>query len=391
MKRLFLILLIMGFIVGLLNFPANAQIPDQPPRKIVVFREGCVNEAAQIELVKGLGAIHIKQLSLINGMAVYLPAQAEKALLGRSEVLRIDDDLVITATAKSPSPLPQPAQVVPWGVNRIGAPIAWSITTGLTVKVAILDTGIQLTHPDLQDNIKGNVNIIIPTKSGNDDNGHGTHVAGIVAAINNDIGVVGVGPKIYLYAVKVLGKNGSGWLSDIITGLDWCINNKIQVTNMSFGSSGDNQSFHDAIIKAYQAGIVLVAAAGNNGQTGGAIDYPGKYPETIAVSAVDQNNQIAYFSSYGPEIALAAPGVNILSTYNNGYYKTLSGTSMAAPHVTGTAALVLTTAVGSYDLNGNGKWDPAEVKNKLETTAENLGLPSYDQGAGLVRADLAVQ
>ena len=344
-------------------------------------------------------------------MAVYLPPQAERALLGRLEISRIDDDLVINATGqfvpvpvgvsqkpsgkgKPPVP-PPPAQELPWGVDRIEADIAQNITKGLAVKVAILDTGIDLNHLDLQNNIKGNLNTINPRKSGDDDNGHGTHVAGIVAAIDNTIGVIGVGPEVYLYAVKVLDRNGNGWLSDLIEGLDWCINNKIQIINMSLGSSSDNQSFHDAITRTFQAGITQVVAAGNNGLFGGAVDYPAKYPETITVSAVGQFPggflYFAPFSSFGPEVDLTAPGVSINSCWKNGYYKVLDGTSMATPHVTGTAALVLTTAVSVYDLNGNSLWDPEEIKNKLQATAEDLGLNSNEQGAGLVRADLAIK
>lgn len=381
--RIFFICCILVSLVSL----AGAADVERPPRKIIVFEEKFVTEAAQIALVRNFGAVIIKPLSLINGMAVYLPPQAERALLGRPEVVRIDDDIVVNAIGK-PKP-PQPAEVLPWGVNRIDAELAWPTTTGLTVKVAIMDTGIDLDHSDLQTNIKGNVNTINPLKSGNDDNGHGTHVAGIVAAIDNEIGVIGVGPEISLYAVKVLGKNGSGWLSDIIEGFDWCINNNMQVINMSFGSSSTVQSFHDAIIKTYQAGLVLVGAAGNNG---GAVIYPAAYPDVIAVSASDSTDNIASWSSRGPEVDLIAPGVNINSTYNNGYYKTMSGTSMACPHVVGTAALVLTTAIGVYyDLDGDGLWDPDEVKSKLEATSENLGLSSNEQGAGLVRTDLATQ
>ncbi len=389
-KRLLLMILVTGLMTVLLNLPVSAQTANQIPRKIVVFQENFVSEPAQIGLLRGVGTVIIKRLPLINGMSVYLPPQAEKALKGRPEILRIDDDLVINAIVK-PQPPPQPAQELPWGVDRIDADLAWATTKGLAIKVAILDTGIDLDHLDLQANIKGNVNTINPLKSGNDDNGHGTHVAGIVAAVDNTIGVIGTGPEIYLYAVKVLSKTGSGWLSDLIEGLDWCINNKMQVINMSLGSSSDNQSFHDAITKTYQAGIIQVAAAGNNGGSGGAITYPAKYSETIAISAVDKNDQIAVFSSYGPEIDLTAPGVDIKSTYNNGYYKILSGTSMACPHVSGTAALVLSTPVGTYDLDADGIWDPTEVKNKLQATAQDLYLLLEQQGAGLVKADSAIK
>lgn len=214
-------------------------------------------------------------------------------------------------------------------------------------------------------------------------------MAGIIGAIDNTIGVIGVGPQIDLYAVKVLDRNGSGYLSDVIEGLDWAIQNKMQVVNMSLGTASNVLSFREAVQRVYQAGIVQVAAAGNSG---GAVSYPAAYPEVIAVSATDQNDVIASWSSRGPEVDLAAPGVNIYSTYKGQTYKTLSGTSMAAPHVTGTAALVLTTPVGIFDLDADAIWDPIEVENKLEATAEDLGTPGPDYlyGAGLVDAEKAV-
>ncbi|MFH1245099.1 MAG: S8 family peptidase [Candidatus Omnitrophota bacterium] len=389
MKRVMVYRISMSFICCILLSSvslAGAAGVEQFPRKIIVFREGFSNEAAQMTLAKNFGAGVIKHLSLINGMTAHLPPQAQKALLKRAEVIRIDDDIVVEAVGKlKPA---QPAEILPWGIERISAESAWPTTTGQTVKVAVLDTGIDLDHADLRANIKGNINTISPVKSGNDDNGHGTHVTGIIAAVDNGIGVIGVGPEIFLYAVKVLDRNGSGWLSDIIEGLDWCVKNNMQVVNMSLGSSGTVQSFHDAVIKANQAGLVLVGAAGNNG---GAVIYPAAYPEVIAVSASDSTDHIASWSSRGSEVDLIAPGVNIYSTYNNGYYATMSGTSMACPHVVGTAALVLTTDVSAYDVDGDGLWDPEEVKSKLEMTAENLGLSDSEQGAGLVRADLSAQ
>jgi subtilisin family serine protease len=391
LKRIGKRCLIVNLFLGFISMSLFAQGPDVYSRKIVVFQEWFVNEASQRALLKNFGAVVNKPLRLINGMAVYLPKQAEEVLIHRHEISRIDDDLVISASDKpvmelgKPKPS-QPPQEIPWGIDRIEADLVWDRTTGLGVKVAVVDTGIDLDHPDLINNIKGNVNCINPRKSGDDDNGHGTHVAGIIGAVNNQIGVIGVGPEISLYAVKVLDKNGKGWLSDLIEGLEWCINNKMDIVNMSLGSSSDNQSFHDAIRKVYEAGIIQVAAAGNNGLTDGSIDYPAKYPETIAVSAVGQNSDgslyPANFSSYGPEIDLTAPGVSIKSTYINGNYKTFDGTSMATPHVSGVAALTISV---------KGRMSPDELKTYLKNRAENLGLDPYKQGAGLIRADLSTQ
>ena len=386
-----LIVFALAVLAGLgMAFVSQAK-PEPMERKIVVFKPG-VNEAVKESLIKKYSGIKIKDLKLIEGKAVFLTEKMAKSLAKEAGVLRIDDDVEVFALerenffssktprlAKTPS---QPAEILPWGVDRIDAEKVWGITTGDPIKVAILDTGIDLKHPDLKDNIKGGYNAIYPWKSPNDDNGHGTHVAGIVAAIDNEIGVVGVGPKIDLYAVKVLNAAGSGYLSDVIEGLDWAIANGMQVVNMSLGTSRDVPSFREAVQRVYNAGIVQVAAAGN---TGGSVTYPAAYPEVIAVSATDQSDNLASWSSRGPEIDLAAPGVEIYSTYKGSTYKILSGTSMAAPHVTGVAALVI-------DAKKCGTCTPAEVQQRLEATARDLGEPGKDNfyGSGLVDALSAI-
>lgn len=374
-----------------------AQAPSQE-RKIVVFQQWVVNEPAQGALVRSVGGYVIKPLPVINGMAVYLPSPAVGALSRRAEVRRIDDDLTIFAIGRvsvnqrpgilgKPPPPSQPAQTLPWGIARIDAPSAWASSTGTGVKLAVVDTGIDLDHKDLQPNIAGGVNTINPLKSPNDDNGHGTHVAGVAGAINNTIGVVGAAPSVRLYAVKVLNRSGTGFLSDVIEGLTWCIDRGMQVVNLSLGSNSDNLSFHEAITAVYNAGITQVAAAGNNGDgygTGtGQVTYPAAYAEVIAVTATDSTDKLALFSSYGLAVDLAAPGVSIYSTWYDGYYKTLSGTSMAAPHVAGVAALRLYL---------HPTETPDRVKTALEASAEDLGAPGWDPyfGAGLVDALEAV-
>lgn len=344
-------------------------------RKIVVFDPAVVNEPAQEALVKAVGGTILKDLPLITGKAVFLPPQAEAALGRMPGVVRIDPDVIVEAYGK-PVPPPPPAETLPWGVDRIDAALAWSTSTGSGVKVAIVDTGIDLDHPDLQANIAGNVNIINSTKTGDDDNGHGTHVAGTVAAVDNDIGVIGVAPAANLYAVKVLDRKGNGFLSDVIAGLNWCKVHGMQVVNMSLGTSSDIQSFHDAVIAVNAVGIIQVAAAGN--ASGSSVNYPAAYEEVIAVSAIDSTNTIAYFSSVGPQVELAAPGVGIPSTWKGGGYNTISGTSMAAPHVTGTVALVIAAGV-------------TDVRIRLQQTADDLGTTGRDifYGYGLVDAEEA--
>ena len=383
--------LVLGF--GLTG-SAFASAPDNPnaaARKIVVFQDWLVNEAAKDRIIEHTGAIKIKHLPLINAAVVLAAPASEKALQQQAGVLRVDIDAVVYTQAK-PTPPPPPAESLPWGVDRIDAEKVWDTdgniivdpgaNAGYGVKVAVLDTGIDLDHPDLQANIKGGSNTISSRKSADDDNGHGTHVAGIIAGADNTIGVLGIAPQAWLYAVKVLDRNGSGFVSDIIEGLQWSINNGIQVVNMSFGTASDIQSLHDAIIAAYNSGIVLVAAAGNSGPGDNTVLYPAKYVEVIAVSSTDNTDAIASWSSRGPEVELAAPGVNILSTYKGGGYKTLSGTSMASPHVAGTAALVIASGVA----------DSNQVRSNLQSTADDKGTSGKDNlyGYGLVDAEEAV-
>lgn len=398
MKKFILGAITLTAIFGLALFAvqAVAEANNSGGRKIVVFQIG-LNDVAKDEIIAHAGGAKLKNLDLIGAKAVWVPNRAAAAKLAASAgVVRVDDDVVVEALVRGgisakPAPSPQPAEVLPWGIDRVDAELVWpSGNTAEPIRVGIIDTGISNTHPDLLANVKGGVNTINPRKNWNDDNGHGSHVAGTAAGLDNDIGVIGVGPAIDLYAIKVLDRNGSGFLSDVIEGIQWAVANGMQVINMSLGTSADIQSFHDAVIAAKNAGLVTVAAAGNSG---GAVIFPAAYPEAIAVSATDENNVIASWSSRGPEVDLSAPGVSIYSTYKGTGYATLSGTSMAAPHVTGSAALVLNTSVGLYDANTNGIWDPDEVQVRLQTAATDLGDVGFDilYGWGLVNAYAATQ
>jgi minor extracellular protease Epr len=301
----------------------------------------------------------------IRAIAASVPPQAIDALQRNPNVAYVETDFKVYA-------LQQP---IPWGIAKINAPQVWGTgNKGTGIKVAIVDTGIDTTHPDLS--VVGGVSYVSYTTSYNDDNGHGTHCAGIVAALNNDKGVVGVAPGAELYAVKVLDRSGSGYVSDVISGIDWCITNNMQVISMSFGSTGDAQSLHAECDKAYSANIVLVAAAGNSGPGANTIGYPAKYSSVIAVGATDSSDVVASWSSRGPELSVSAPGVNIYSTYRGSTYATLSGTSMACPHVAGTVALILKAG-----------HTPAEVRDILQKTAVDLGTPGRDSSYGYGRID----
>lgn len=381
--------------LGMTNAPRGGET--QPRlRKIVVLKTKTPTDKV-LRRLERVGGRKTKDLPIADAIAVDLPNEAAARRLAEDPgVEKVEDDLIVKvvpgkALGRKRRTPTQPAQQVPWGVDKIDAEKVWATTTGDPIKVAIIDTGIDATHPDLAGNIKGGVSEVAYTTSFNDDNGHGSHVAGTVASLDNTIGVVGVGPKIDLYAVKVLDRNGSGYLSDVIAGIDWAVANGMQVANMSLGTSGYSSAFDQAVQSASTAGLVQACAAGNSGPGSNTVSYPGKFPSVICVGATDSSDVIASFSSRGPEVDVSAPGVSVYSTYAGSRYATLSGTSMATPHVAGTAALVLTTAVSGYDANGNGTWDPAEVRKRLQDTALDLGTAGSDTayGYGRIRADLA--
>lgn len=270
------------------------------------------------------------------------------------------------------------SQSIPWGIQRVEAPKVWETCRGKDVKVGIIDTGVQQSHPDLQDNIKS-IQGVMDNEKVNDDNGHGTHVAGIIAALDNNIGVVGVAPDVQIYSVKTFDHNGRGRVSDIIDALNWCVENQVNIVNMSFGISMKSIALERAVRAANNRNIILVAASGNSGGKDSVL-YPAKYSEVIAVAASDVDDKAAQFSSGGPEINIIAPGVNITSTYNDKGYKPLSGTSMACPHVTGACALLMSVS----------KANAENVKSAILNTAKDIGLPKEMQGAGLVSASAAV-
>ncbi|MWC28393.1 S8 family peptidase [Paenibacillus sp. MMS18-CY102] len=262
-----------------------------------------------------------------------------------------------------------------WNICRVQAPDAWKKTEGENVRVGIIDTGIA-KHANLA--IAGGVN----TAGGSsyyDDNGHGTHVAGIVGATGSNGMQPGVAPKASLYAIKALDSEGLGYISDIIQGINWCVQNKIKVINMSFGLLPGEQSaaLQEAIQKAYKKGIVIVASAGNSGTESGGIDEPASFDEAIAVAASTRNDEIASFSSRGDGIGLTAPGAQIRSTALDNGYQIMSGTSMACPHVTGGAALLLAS---------DSSLTPEEVSSKLIAWAKTLsGYNRQAQGNGLMQ------
>ncbi len=282
-----------------------------------------------------------------------------------------------------------------WNIRRLKAPQAWAKTQGSGVLVAIIDTGVDCAHPDLKCNLTDGANMTNSATPPMDDNGHGTHVAGIIAGQGKDGGVFGVAPQVTIIPVKVLNADGSGNLSDVVSGIYWAMTHGARVINMSLGAPTSAAALEQAVHKAYQAGVVIVAASGNDGEnasrSGGAstVDYPGAYPWVIAVAASDRSDHIAPFSSFGPAVDITAPGDGILSTVPNGYEK-MSGTSMASPHIAGVAALAV----------ASGASGPESVKAALNTSASLLCpksvfrgwqcAPSTDEGHGIPDASKIV-
>jgi hypothetical protein len=256
-----------------------------------------------------------------------------------------------------------------WGMAKINAPQAWDITTGSNqVKVAVLDTGILSTHVDIPSSTTG-YNFYGNNSNFTDDNGHGTHVAGIIGGVgNNGVGVVGVNWNVSLLAVKVLGANGSGSLASVAAGTDYARQQGAHVMNFSLGAQGaDYTPLRDALQAASNAGIVLVFAAGNSATNNDSIPfYPANYQfsTSITVAATTSNDGLASFSNFGATtVHVGAPGVGILSTVHNGGYASYSGTSMAAPHVAGLAALVK---------SANNSLSGVDLRNCILNTGDSL-------------------
>ncbi|MBU8789077.1 S8 family serine peptidase [Bacillus glycinifermentans] len=262
-----------------------------------------------------------------------------------------------------------------WNLKPIQAEKAWSAgLTGKNVKVAVIDTGIS-AHDELT--VSGGTSTVSYTSSYSDDNGHGTHVAGIIGAKHNDYGIDGIAPGVQLYAIKALDQNGTGDLESILKGIDWSIEHGVNVINMSLGTSTDSQILHDAVDKAYQKGILLVAASGNDGN-GHPVDYPAAYSSVIAVSATDEENGIAGFSNTGADVEFSAPGTSIISTYLHQQFAAGSGTSQATPHVTGMLALLKQLYPNETS---------AGLRQQLQQNVNDLGDAGRDQlfGYGLIQ------
>lgn len=277
---------------------------------------------------------------------------------------------------------------IPDGVAMIRAPELWSQGyKGQGVKIAIVDSGCQVDHPDLRDRIIGGRNFTTEDNGDitkyNDYNGHGTHVAGVIAASHNGSGIIGVAPEAGILILKVMEKNGQGSYMNVVNAINYAITQKVDIISMSLGGPGNAAELKQAIDQAIANEIAVVCAASNDGD-GNPLTleyaYPAYYPEVIAVGAEMANRQVARFSDSNNEIDIIAPGVNIISTYIGGKYVSLSGTSMAAPHVAGALALLINWGIKNF----GRKLSEVELYAQLVRRAISVGLPTTAEGNGML-------
>lgn len=389
-RRIFLIFCTIFVINGMINGSALAA-----DRDVIIGFHQSDNQLKEKKVHDNGGKVK-KTFHIINAISASMSDENITKMKKDPMVAYIEDDSIYQVADEYTSS---------WGVQYIGSqPVHSQGINGAGVKIAVLDTGIDYNHEDLDGNFKGGYDFVNNDPDPWDDNCltfsktcHGTHVSGIVAAEHNDIGIVGVAPGASIYAVKILDAGGFGYASLVVSGIEWAIDNNMNIISMSIESTENSTAVLDAVNVAYNSGILLVAAAGNT--KGGAVMYPAAYDSVIAVTAIDQNGQRASFSPIDQRIEIAAPGVGIYSTVcinadlshciQSGY-GFLSGTSMAAPHVTGVAALIFST--NFHDVNGDGSRNNKDVREIIRNTAFDAGCSGDDNvyGHGIVDASNAL-
>jgi len=378
MLRKFFALLITGLLGLGIGFSAWAQSNDDASSGpmavleeiknsyIIIFKENVpANEVAMqahsMASAHGASMRHV-YTKAVRGFSAHMSAQAAMRLADHNRVAYVEKDGLVSMIGKpvntnaKPGPAPQST---PWGISRVGGPVDG---TGLTAW--IIDSGIDLDHSDLNVDVARSANFVARGRNSPDDgNGHGTHVAGTVAALDNSQDVVGVAPGASVVAVRVLDNGGSGSISGVVAGVDYVAANAApgDAANMSLGATGHFQSLHDAVLNASAQGILFSLAAGNSAE-----DANNHEPAHVnganvtTVSAIDINDVFASFSNFGnPPVDFAAPGVSILSTKKGGGTTTFSGTSMAAPHVAGLLLLFGMPATNGFAIGDpDGNPDP---------------------------------
>lgn len=293
------------------------------PAEVLLDMRGGLTEAG-----RGVQADFLRERSTarfrhVNGFAAELtPTEAKN--LERSPFVRwVEPNHARVLLSTTPAPVTTPSdasQVTPFGISMIRAPQVWPATRGAAVRIGIADTGIDRAHPELTIRYRGGWDFVNGDDDPQDDNGHGTHVAGTIAALDNDLGVVGVAPEADLYALKVLNASGSGSVVSLIKAVEWAIDNDLDIFNMSLGSAESSLLEKEAFTKAEEAGIICIAASGNAYAGVDGLDYPARYASVISVGAIDSARSIARFSQRGSDLDFVAPGVGIDSTFFSTYF-----------------------------------------------------------------------
>ncbi len=369
-----------------------------PGRYIVVLRDDVADARAAALALAATHGLDLRFIytAALKGFSAGFSEQAAAALARDPRVDFVEPDRTVSLFAHA-------GTATPTGIHRAFAPGNSNLTINgvddyrIDVDVAVIDTGIDFDHPDL--NVVGRVDCsgggpfgggTCDDNKGDDGNGHGTHVAGTIGALDNGAGVVGMAPGARLWAVKVLGNNGSGYISWIVGGIDWVTANAdiIEVANMSLGCECSSAAMDIAIATSVAAGVTYAVSAGNSDRDAGAFS-PANHPDVITVSALadfdgvpgglgsstcrnDQDDTLADFSNWGADVEIAAPGVCIESTWKGGGYNTISGTSMASPHVAGAAALLAASGVSIPT--------PAQIRTTLMATGNNVWTDDSGDG-----------
>jgi subtilisin family serine protease len=396
--KILLFTIILGLIVFWAGGPVLAQEPaatPPPPQPefvsgeiLVKFKPGVGLQNARQRLAEVKGSV-ARTINGIEVLQVKVPPGQEQAVIAklraRTDVVYAEPNYLLYAL-ETPN---DPSYIFQWNLDKINMPAAWEITQGSSdIVVAIVDSGIDLDHPDFNCTVSSGAskitnpyNIISSGSTpADDDTGHGSHVAGIIGVCtNNALGVAGVAPNVRLMPIKAL-QNNSGSFSNVAAGIIRAVDQGAKVVNLSLGGSTGSSVLADAVTYAYNHNVLVVAAAGNFAQQGNPIFYPAAYPETMAVAATTSFDGWASFSEHHPYVDIAAPGVSIYSTVHGslpaGNYGYKDGTSMAAPHVAGLAALIWSLDPG---LTHN------QVRQVIQNSAVDLGAAGLDEYFGYGR------
>ena len=282
---------------------------------------------------------------------------------------------------------PSSAQMLGWEIKKLNIDRQWTYSEGRGVVVAVIDTGCDLEHIDIKNNLLKGINIIDNSKDPQDDNGHGSHVCGMIAAENNGLGMVGVSPKVKILPIKALDSKGNGSLRNVIEGIIWAADAGADFITMSLGASNSNDQLEKAIQYASLKGSVVFAAAGNSGENT-EILYPARYKNVISIGAIDENLSRTSFTCSGEDLDFLSPGHNIFSIAPNSGYAIMSGTSMSNPFAVGCAALLLSHNRQHKKFSLRSAQDYIDVLSKvcIDISEERYRSRKY-QGNGIIKLD----